>query len=110
MSADMMIICEEDNSGYDGNSGLAFFVDETSMGDPWNEFGKWFQSRFCGAPGLFEQLNGIKEHNFTEITGADVVAIEYALSHMECHKNLDKPALVAFIHNHTGKHISTENW
>lgn len=40
MSADMMIVCEEDNSTYDGNSEFALFVDETSMGEAWSEFGR----------------------------------------------------------------------
>ena len=106
----MMIICQEDNSNYEGNTDACFFVDETSMGDPWHEFGKWFQSRYCGAPGLLEQLAGIKEHNHIKVTESDVVAVENALANMECHENLDKVVLVEFMKAHIGKHISTENW
>lgn len=111
MSADMMIICEEDNSSYDGkNHELALFVDETSMGEPWNEFGKWFQSRFCGAPDMFAQFDGIKEHGFTEITESDFVAVEHALSHMELHDNLKVNKIIDYMKSHIGKHISTQNW
>lgn len=110
MSADMMVVCEEDNSTHEGNSELAFFVDETSMGEPWNEFGKWFQSRFCGAPGMFEQLAGIKEHTFTLVTESDIVSIKHALEKMECHKSLDKEKFVVFLSERVGKHVNTENW
>lgn len=110
MSADMMVICEEDNSNYEGDTDKAVFIDETSMGDPWHDFGKWFQSRFCGAPGLLEQLAGVQKRNYTVITGSDVVAVSDALDKMECHGDLDKGNFVAFMKGHVDKHISTENW
>jgi hypothetical protein len=111
MSADMMIICEEDDSSAKGeNSELAFFVDETSMGEPWSEFGKWFAGRFCGAPSMFDQMAGYKEHAFTRITQSDCVGVEHAIVSMQCHDNLNKGELIFFLRNHIGKHISTENW
>ncbi len=110
MSADMMVICQEDNSGYDGDSELAFFIDETSLGEPCNEFGKWFQSRFCGEPGLLDKMAGIREHDYSLLTESDIVGIEHALQTMICHERLNKVALCNYLKKHIGKHISTENW
>jgi hypothetical protein len=111
MSADMMVICKEDKSSFDGgNTEAARFIDETSVGDPHTEFGVWFQTRFCGAPRIFEQLNGIREHNYTEIKQTDVVAVKDAIVKMECHTEMDAQAVIRFMESHVGKHISTENW
>ena len=110
MSADMMIICKEDNSGYEGNYQKAFFIDETSMGDPWNKFGKWFQERYCKSPSIIEQMAGIKEHNFIKLTEADLDGIKKALNKTKCHKGLNKEGLIKYIEDHINKHISTENW
>ena len=110
MSADMMIICKEDNSNFEGNYQKAFFIDETSMGEPWSDFGKWFGRRYCREPGILDKLAGIKEHNYIELTGADFKGIEKALEEMSIHKDLDKDKLLNYIKKHIGKHISTENW
>ena len=110
MSSDMVIICEEDNSDHNGDTSLAFFIDEASMGEPWHEFGRWFMSRFCTAPSMFDQLAGIKDHDFTCVTQTDFFAVRHALKNMECHENLDKKKLIDFVRAHIGKHISTENW
>lgn len=109
MSADMMIICEEDGSNYENPEGC-IFIDETSMGEPHHEFGRWFQSRFCGAPSLLDQLLGNRGHIFTLVTNADVVAVKYALRTMRCHEELKKEAVMEFFGSHVGKRISTENW
>lgn len=111
MSSDMMIICKEDGSEFEGaRLENAFFVDECSMGDPWNEFGKWFGSRFCGAPGILEQMHGKKDHHYTKVTQADIAAVEKAFETMECHEGLGKDALIKYLNEREGKHISTENW
>lgn len=111
MSADMMIICKEDDSSFDGNNDEdAFFIDETSMGEPWSDFGKWFGGRYCGAPGVMQQRAGIREHDYIEFTEADFAGVEKALSEMDTHKNLDKLSLLDYLRDHIGKHISTENW
>jgi hypothetical protein len=110
MSADMMIVCKEDNSTYDGNSELAVFIDETSMGEPHSEFGKWFQERYCGAPDIFAQLAGIKEHSFSTLVVADTISIEKAIDTMTCHESMDKAAVKEYIRLHVGCGISTENW
>ncbi len=107
MSSDMMVICKEDMSSYEDGGIGAIFVCECSMGTPYNEFGLWFNERFCGAPGLSEQLYGIKEHIYTKITEADVVAVEFALKQM---KNTASKNLLQYMKEHIGKHISTENW
>lgn len=55
MSSDMMIVCKEDESTYDGAyPELAIFVDECGMGEPFSDFGKWFQARYCGMPSIIE--------------------------------------------------------
>ena len=111
MSADMMIICKEDDSGFEGqNTDAAFFVDETSMGEPWSKFGVWFCRRFCKAPNILEQLAGQREHHFAEFTEADFVGVKKALEKMETHQDLNKEKLIEFLQNHIGKHLSTENW
>lgn len=111
MSADMMIICKEDDSGCEGGKlDKAFFVDETSMGEPWHEFGKWFQSRFCGGPSIAEQIFGIQNHNYKKLEKADIASVKEALETMETHTKLDKEFLLKYLNSHIGKHISTENW
>ena len=107
MSSDMMIICKEDESSYDEGGEGAIFICECSMGDPWNEFGKWFSERFCGAPSLLDQLHGIKQHCYTKVTEVDVLVIEKALKTME---NTADNNLLKYIKEHVNMHISTENW
>ncbi len=107
MSSDMMVICKEDESSYDHGGIGAIFICEYSMGEAYNEFGKWFAERFCGAPSLLDQLHGLKEHFYTEITKIDVFAIEKALESME---NTTDNNLLEYMNDHIGKHISTENW
>lgn len=107
MSADMMVICKEFDSSYRGkNTDKALFIDETSLGIPWTEFGGWFGERFCGHPGIMEQLQGITEHDYTLFTDADFAAVEAALQSMEHRENLTADDFRQFI----GNHISTENW
>lgn len=107
MSADMMIITKEDDSHFEGKgTGKAMLIDETSMGEPWTEFGKWFQERYSGAPGMLEQLHGINEHNYIEFTKEDATAAKAALKRLE-HREGIRPALFDRL---VGKHISTENW
>jgi len=112
MSADMMIICDEDESAFDadGDSHDAFFIDETSMGEPWNEFGQWFQRRYCQAPSMVEKLAGAAGHNYVELTESDKAAIQYALERLETHDQLREEKLMQYVDDHISKHISTENW
>ncbi|MCK5020822.1 MAG: hypothetical protein KAS32_27620 [Candidatus Peribacteraceae bacterium] len=110
MSADMMIICKEDNSNFEGDTDKALFVDETSMGCPWYEFGAWFQERYCKAPSMLEQLHGVKKHNYIKLTDADLVAIKYALVEMPMHESANKNEIIDYIEKHIGLCISTENW
>lgn len=115
MTADMMIVCYEDNSFYEGGAicdaaVCALKIDETSMGSPSTEFGEWFQDRFCGAPSTFDQLAGDRDHYFTKITTSDVVAVEHALANMDVYDYLEPDELRQYMKNHVGKHISTENW
>ena len=111
MSSDMMLICEEDDSTYEGEgTESAFFVDECSMGNPWHKFGKWFGERYCKSPSMTEQMMGMKEHDWLELTKPDIEAIKMALNEFETHENLDKAELIQYINSRIGKHISTENW
>lgn len=43
MSADLMLVCKERGENFEGDIDKCVFVDETSMGDPWHDFGKLFQ-------------------------------------------------------------------
>jgi hypothetical protein len=110
MSADMMIVCKEDNSTYDGNSELAVFIDETSMGEPSSNFGMWFAERYCGAPTVCDQLLGVREHRFSTLVVADTLSINNAIDTMGCHESMDKAAVKEYIRLHVGCGISTENW
>jgi hypothetical protein len=103
-----MVICKEDGSSYEEGGDGAIFICECSMGDPFNEFGLWFQERFCGAPSMFEQLAGVKEHRFTEVRSADVTAVRCALKDMT--HTVDVNKFIDYMYDHIGKHISTENW
>jgi len=107
MSSDMMVICKEDISSYENgedSEDRAIFICESSTGD---EFGSWFNERYCGAPEILEQIHGIKEHRYTKVTDADVVAVEVALKIMQ---NTADKNLLQYMKEHIGKHISTENW
>lgn len=107
MSADMMIITKEDDSSYEGKGyEEAIQIDETSMGEPWTEFGKWFGERYCKAMGILEQMHGMKGHNYIEFTKEDAEAAKAALARMEHRKDIDPEVFDSLI----GKHISTENW
>ena len=112
MSADQMVICQEfENSfqQYIGNRDkkvLPLCIGETSMGMPHKEFGSWFAERFCGAPGILEQLAGLREHSYTLFTEADLIAVGLALESMETQVPLTMEDFQQFV----GKHISTENW
>lgn len=111
MSSDMMLICKEDDSGFEGaDQGKAIFIDECSMGDQWHKFGAWFSDRFCGAPDILAQLHGFNEHNFTEIVTADGDAVKSAIKTMDLHEGMDEQKVISFFENNIGKHISTENW
>jgi len=111
MSTDMMIICEEDNSCFGGgNDDEAFFIDETGLGLPNSEFGEWFSERYCGSPGVLEQLHGIKKHRYIKLLQVDIMAIRNAMHTMRTHSALDKDAMLDFLTERIGKHISTENW
>ena len=111
MSSDMMLICEEDDSGYKGaGNEKAIFIDECGMGEPWHKFGVWFVNRFCGSPDILAQLYGVTAHNFTEITAADCVAVKSAIETMDLHEGMNKQAVIEFFDENIGKHISTENW
>lgn len=106
-----MIISKEDDSSFEGDgTDKAFLIDETSMGEPWTEFGQWFGERYCGAPGILEQLHGIKGHRYIKLTDTDIKAILDAFDSMEHRETLTKEDLKKFLEEHKDKHISTENW
>jgi len=118
MSSDVMIICKEDKSSFNeeikiednNHKSKAFFIDEASMGRPWSNFGNWFVERYCGTPGITEQLNDITEHSYRKIDESDKVGILHKANSCKLHKDLDIKKLEDFIDEHIGKHISVENW
>lgn len=122
MSSDMMLVCEEDNNYYSGKphdeilnkrkneKESAVFIDECSMGEPWSDFGKWFQERFCKGPSMLEQVMGKKDHDWMVLSEQDIISIKDALGKMKTHKDIDKDKLIKYLESHIGKHISTENW
>ena len=116
MSSDMMLVCREDHNYYGGKDETitkkesAVFIDECSMGDPWHDFGKWFQERFCKGPSMMDQMMGKQTHNWMELTAEDVSSVKEAITHRKAHKGMNKNKLIKYMESHIGKGISTENW
>lgn len=110
MSSDMMIICKEDGSSFEGSTDKAFFITECSMGEPWDEFGLFVSRLLCGAPSIVEQMHGVTDHYYNELTSGFAQQIVTALESMDTHKDLDKSGLTEYINSHVGMHLSTENW
>jgi len=111
MSSDVMITCKEDGSNFEGaNFDDAFFIDEASMGSPWTEFGEWFVDRYCGGPSIYDQINGIKEHDYTKLEIEDYDLIVRQFNELETSKNLDIDTFFGYIQRHIGKSISVEFW
>ena len=111
MSADLMIICQEDDSSFDGGNGdAAFCIGETSVGEPHDAFSAWFDCRFNGAPGLLEQIAGLKEHRFIELTEADVDATLRTFDEQPHKDYVSRDLLEKWLREHVGKHISCERW
>jgi len=147
MSSDVMIITKEDgNSYYDQYVPTEFmrehdfdspeykaeaerrkpkreacFIDEASMGDPWNEFGKWFVQRYNNH--AYDLLATVAfAHNQEQVdkmshevgdltfTESDYKAVEDALKTMQVHQNLDKEKVLEYLKDTIGLHIATENW
>ena len=122
MSADMMIVCKEYKNDWaagdiekmmqrrdDPCYVEPYQIDETSMGEPWTEFGKWFGQRFCKAPGILDQLHGLKEHRWAVFTQPDYTAVLEALKTMD-HTIENEREFQEYMLKLIGKHISTENW
>ncbi len=111
MSADLMIICKEDDSGFEGHScEAALRFGETSMGEPHDTFSRWVAERFDGSPCILEQMAGITDHRFTVLAQADADAV---LSHFDTleHKDyLNRDCLATWLQEHVGKQISCERW
>ena len=111
MSADLMIICQEDDSSYEGkNLDLAFCIGECSIGEPHDEFSRWFQERYSGQLSMYERMHGIKGHNWKTFDKCDILAIEAAFNAKEHKDYVHWDKLEAWLHAHIGKHISMENW
>ena len=111
MSSDMMIVCKEDESNYEGkNLDKAFFIGESSMGDPHTNFGKWFGARYDRGPSILQQIAGDRSIDWLELTTPDVIAIREALETMIMDDRINKIKFIVYLESHIGKHISTENW
>lgn len=89
MSADLMLV--DENSNFEKNSEKCIFVDETSMGEPWHEFGK-----------LISQSGKIDDKLIERVKHwAEVLTI---------HDNASIEKIVAFLEAHKGDYIQTECW
>lgn len=89
MSSDMMLI--DDESNYEKNSEKCVFVDEASMGEPWNEFGK-----LIGQAG--------------EINDQLIDRVKHWARVLTIHENASIEDIVTFLEAHKGKYIKTECW
>ena len=115
MSADMMMISEQDDSGWEGkNTGLALFVDETRMGCPSTAMGEYVQQIFHESPDIHEQIAGVKktwDDFYSEVQPYDVIAFKAIIdSNIPRHKKFDGEKFLDFLQRHMGKKINTENW
>ncbi len=115
MSADMMMISEQDDSGWDGkNTDFALFVDETSIGCPSTAMGEYIQMRFNYSPDIHETLAGVKktwEDFSVEVQPYDIVAFKAIVdSGIPRHEKFDDGEFLNFLQRHVGKKINTENW
>lgn len=114
MSADLMIICKEDDSHFEGNgSDKAFCIGESSMGDPNNDFAQWFIMRYSQERPLMERLMSEEknDHEFRMIfTQADFKACEQATLDYELSRGVNREELLEYLSKHIGKHLSVEPW
>ena len=100
MSSDVMIVCKEIGTTFDGdNTEDAIFVDEASIGEPWSEFGIWIQDYIwkMGANGYC-------------LSGYDINVIIRAVKIKLKHKDLNEKEFIKEIQNLNCKRIKTENW
>lgn len=99
----------------------AFQIDEASMGDPWNDFGKWFVQRYYDGPSMLESIltvqRGMPQEQSREMLSfksgefsqTDLEGIKIALKQKKSY-DFDHKKLIEYLEKCIGKHISTENW
>ncbi len=125
-----MIICKEFNNSYRNLTkendytvdNPAIFIDEASMGEPWNEFGKWFVDKYYNGYSMLEVLTSTRNGTQKDIDKMqdeifdnplkefDYQTVCNAMDSMKCHTNMDKQKVKDYLKICVGKSISTENW
>lgn len=125
-----MVICKEYNNSYHNLTeknnytvkNPAIFIDEASMGEPHNEFGKWFVNKYYNGYSMIETLVLSKNESQEKVdelqnkifdnplTTVDYENICNAVDKMKCHKDMNKNTFKKYIKSCIGKSISTENW
>lgn len=95
MSADLMLICKDKNENYENNYDKCCFVDYTSMGNAWHDFGKIIQGYF-----------------WEEITDDFIIKIEklFKLDFITHHKDCKIKEVIKWLKQHKGQLLETECW
>lgn len=100
MSSDVMIVCKEIGSHFEGdNYDDAIFVDEASMGCAWSEFGDWLTYYLYLKKGCCESLSGY-----------EIEEIIRAVKTKSTHENLIEKEFIRKLNKLRGKKIFIECW
>jgi len=114
MSADMMLVCREEGTTFDGigkEGKEACFITETSMGTPHDEFGDYMSRLFCGEVTIDEKIRGfeVDETYDIEIDSNDTQLVKFMLgSNMTKHRDIGP--VLEWMRDHQGQKINIERW
>ena len=114
MSADMMLVCREEGTTYDGvakEGKKPCFITETSMGCAQDAIGDYMQRLFCNEASIQEQMIGIKTDELfdLEVTEDDITLVEAMLdTNLSRHENIGD--IAKWMKEHIGMKINIERW
>ena len=91
MSADLMLVSEEQNQNYKSNSDDCVYIDETSMGCPHTDFGKLLSQQEIIDDALIEKVKVW----FDVLDHKDFISLD---------------SIVKWLENHRGEYLQTECW
>jgi len=93
MSADLMLICNKQDENYEGNHEKCVFIDETSMGCPWHDFGKIMQ-----------------QYAYETIDDKLIKKIKNLYQILEHHEGINIKEVIKWLKEHKGESIDMECW
>ena len=114
MSADMMLVCREEGTTYDGiakKGKSPCFITETSMGMAQDAIGDYMQRLFCYEPTITEQINGITQENIGDIpVDKDDITLVKAMLETDLSRHKDIGDIVKWLEEHIDMEINIERW